>query len=136
VVTLRAPARDAVWTCSGAVLAAIANFVATDVLGDIAGVFAAALVVGLAGNTVARQLHRSSLSFIVPGTLILVPGSIGYESASSLVEGRTLSGIDTAFATVVTMLAITYGLIASTIVLPDQPAIAGGREGARRRGER
>jgi hypothetical protein len=47
-----------------------------------------------------------------------------------------VTGIDTAFDTIVTMLAITYGLIASTIVLPDQPAIAGAREGARWRGER
>jgi uncharacterized membrane protein YjjP (DUF1212 family) len=130
VVTLRAPARDAIWTCGGSVLAIVANLVATDVLGDIAGVFAAALIVGLAGNVVARQFRRSPLSFIVPGTLILVPGSIGYESASSLLEGRTVSGIDTAFNTVVTMLAITYGLIAATIVLPDQPAASGGREGA------
>jgi uncharacterized membrane protein YjjB (DUF3815 family) len=67
---------------------------------------------------------------------MLVPGSIGYDSASSLIEGRTVTGIDTAFDTIVTMLAITYGLIASTIVLPDQPAIAGAREGARWRGER
>ena len=34
-----------------------------------------------------------------------------------------------------TMLAITYGLIASTIVLPDLPAMSGGREDARRRRE-
>ena len=47
-----------------------------------------------------------------------------------------MSGIDTAFYTVVTMLAITYGLIASTIVLPDQPATSGGREGAWLRRER
>jgi uncharacterized membrane protein YjjP (DUF1212 family) len=136
VVTLRAPARDAIWTCSGAVLAIVANLVATDLLGDIAGVFAAAFVVGLAGIVITRRFRHSPLPFIVPGTLMLVPGSIGYDSASSLLEGRTVTGIDTAFDTIVTMLAITYGLIASTIVLPDQPATAGGRDGARRRGER
>jgi uncharacterized membrane protein YjjP (DUF1212 family) len=136
VVTLRAPARDAIWTCSGAVLAIVANLVTTDVLGDIAGVFAAALIVGLAGNVVASQFRHSLLPFIVPGILTLVPGGIGYESASSLLEGRTVSGIDTAFSTVVTMLAITYGLIASTIVRPDQPATSGGREAAWLRRER
>ena len=45
VVTLRAPTRDAIWTCTAAVLAIVANRVAAAVLGDVAGVFAAALVV-------------------------------------------------------------------------------------------
>jgi uncharacterized membrane protein YjjB (DUF3815 family) len=123
VVTLRAPARDAVWMCSAAMLATVANLVATDVLGDdIAGVFAAALVVGLVGHAVAHQYRRSALAFIVPGLLMLVPGAIGFESASSLLAGRTVSGVDAAFDTFVIMLAISYGLLISTLVLPDQPA--------------
>jgi uncharacterized membrane protein YjjB (DUF3815 family) len=98
VVTLRAPARDAVWMCSSAVLATVANLVATDVLGnDIAAVFAAALVVGLAGHAAAHRYRRSALAFIVPGLLMLVPGAIGFESATSLLAGRTVSGIAAAF---------------------------------------
>ena len=96
------------------------------ILGDIAGIFAAALVVGLAGNAIARRFRRSPLPFIVPGSLMLVPGSVGYESASSLLAGQTVSGIDTAFNTVVMLLAIAYGLVASTLVLPDQPVTPGG----------
>ena len=121
VVTLRAPARDALWTCSAAVLAVVANFFSRDILGDIAGVFAAALVVGIAGNAAGRKFRRSPLPFIVPGSLMLVPGSVGYESASNFLAGRTVTGIDTAFDTMVTLLAIAYGLVASTVVLPDPP---------------
>ena len=124
VVTLQAPARAAVWMCSAAVLATVANLVAVDILGDdVTGVFAAALVVGLAGHAVAHRYRRSALAFIVPGLLMLVPGGIGFESASSLLAGRTVSGIDAAFDTFVIMLAISYGLLVSTLVLPDQPAI-------------
>jgi uncharacterized membrane protein YjjB (DUF3815 family) len=123
VVTLRAPARDAVWMCSAAVLATIANLVATDILGDdVEGVFAAALMVGLAGHAVAHHYRRSALPFIVPGLLMLVPGGIGYESASSLLAGRTVRGIDAAFNMFVIMLAISYGLLVSTLVLPDRSA--------------
>ncbi len=118
VVTLRAPARDGIWTCSAAVLAIVANLVATDVLGEIAGVFAAAFMVGIAGNAVARYFRRSPPPFIVPGSLMLVPGSVGYKSASTLLAGRTVTGIDTAFDAVVTLLAIACGLVASTVVLP------------------
>jgi uncharacterized membrane protein YjjB (DUF3815 family) len=89
-------------------------------LGAIAGVFAAALFVGLAGNAAAHRFRRSPLTFIVPGLLMLVPGSIGYKSAASLMAGSTVTGIDTAFGTLVTLLAIAYGLVASRLVLPDQ----------------
>ncbi|MGH9869538.1 MAG: threonine/serine ThrE exporter family protein [Candidatus Polarisedimenticolia bacterium] len=130
VVTLRAPARDAIWTCSAAVLAIVANLVATRFLGGIAGVFVAALVVGLAGNVVARRLHRSPLPFIVPGSLMLVPGGIGYQSAASLLADQTLTGIDTAFDAIVILLAIAYGLVASTVLMPDRPAASPGREGS------
>src|SRR5262249_47743674 len=124
VVTLRAPARDAIWMCSAAVLATIANLVATQVLGDeVEGVFAAALVVGFAGHAVAHHSRRSALPFIVPGLLMLVPGGVGFESASSLLAGQTVSGINAAFTTFLIMLAISYGLLVSTLVLPDRPEL-------------
>jgi uncharacterized membrane protein YjjB (DUF3815 family) len=58
---------------------------------------------------------------------MLVPGSIGYESASSLLAGRTVTGIDTAFDAFVTLLAIVYGLLISTLALPDRPTTSSGR---------
>ena len=124
VVTLRAPTRDAVWTSSAAVLAVVAHRIATPALGNVAGVFAAALVIGLAGNAVARRLRRSPLSFIVPGSLMLVPGTFGYESATSLLSGLTVTGIESAVGTLAALLAIAYGLVAATLVLPDHPAVS------------
>jgi hypothetical protein len=47
---------------------------------------------------------------------------MGYWSAVNLAAGRTVKGIDTAFDTFVSLLAIAYGLLASTLILPDQPA--------------
>lgn len=119
VVTLQARARDALWTCSATLLAVLANDVATRFLGAIAGVFVASLLVGLTGNALARRLRRSPLTFVAPGLLMLVPGSIGYQSAASLLSGSTVTGIETAFATIVTLLAITYGLVTSRLILPD-----------------
>jgi uncharacterized membrane protein YjjP (DUF1212 family) len=121
VVTLRAPTRDVVWTCGAAVLAIVANLIATKALGKIAGVFVAGLLVGLAGNAIARHFRRSPLVFVVPGLLMLIPGTMGYWSAVNLTAGRTVKGIDTAFDTFVSLLAIAYGLLAATLILPDQP---------------
>jgi uncharacterized membrane protein YjjB (DUF3815 family) len=119
VITLSAPVRDAIWTSCATVMAVIVNNAATRLLGNLAGVFMAALAIGLAGNLLARRLHRSRLAFIVPGMLMLVPGSIGYQSAASFIAGETVTGVDTAFDTFSALLAIAYGLVASAFILSD-----------------
>jgi uncharacterized membrane protein YjjP (DUF1212 family) len=123
LVTLRAPLRNAIWTCGAAVLAVVANLITSSFFGDVAGVFVAALVVGLVGNLVARRFRHSPLAFVVPGLMMLVPSSIGFESADSLLAGRTMTGVDTAFDTVIALLAIAYGLLAATLVVPGQSTV-------------
>jgi uncharacterized membrane protein YjjP (DUF1212 family) len=120
-VTLRAPARDAIWTCSASLFAVVVQSLATTYLGSVAGVFMAALLLGLAGNLAGRRSHRSRLAFIVPGVLMLVPGSMGYESAADLMGGGTIAGVERASDMLVSILAISYGLIASTLTLRQKP---------------
>jgi uncharacterized membrane protein YjjP (DUF1212 family) len=128
VVMLRVTARDAIWTCSAAVLAVVLHRAAADVLGEVPGVFASAVAIGVAGNAVARRFRRSPLAFIVPGSLMLLPGSVGYQSASSFLAGQTTAGINTAYSTFVTMLAIAYGLVAATLILSDHASPARARD--------
>ncbi len=65
-----------------------ASRLASDVFGDMADVFTAALAVGRAGNALARRRRRSLLIFIVPGILILVPGATGFENSAELFDER------------------------------------------------
>jgi uncharacterized membrane protein YjjP (DUF1212 family) len=120
-VTLNAHHRDAVWAAGSAVLAIVADALAEPLIGKQAAVFAAALAVGLAGNAFALWRSRSALIVIVPGILMLVPGSLGYESAASLLGNNTVAGVDAAFDTLVVALSIVYGLIVSAALLPDRP---------------
>jgi len=117
-VTLRASWRAAPIMCSATVLAILTNAVGRSVFGAAAGVFVAALVIGVVGGIVGAQLRRSALVFIVPGVLILVPGSAGFDSLLKLLTGDTISGIDAGFDTFVTAMAIAYGLMAATVILP------------------
>ena len=86
--------------------------------GAAAGVFVAALAIGVIGGCSSGMLRRSPLVFIVPGVLILVPGSAGFNSLLKLLTGQTVSGIDAGFNTFVTAMSIAYGLMLSTVVLP------------------
>jgi uncharacterized membrane protein YjjB (DUF3815 family) len=49
---------------------------------------------------------------------MLVPGSAGFNSALLLLTNQTVTGITTAFDTLVTAIMIAYGLMVSTVLLP------------------
>ena len=117
-VTLRAQSRSAPVMCSATVLAVLANAAGKALFGAAAGVFVAALAIGTVGGVVSGALRRSPLVFIVPGVMILVPGSAGFNSILKLLTGQTVSGIDAGFNTFVAALAIAYGLMLSTVILP------------------
>jgi uncharacterized membrane protein YjjP (DUF1212 family) len=134
-VTLRAPARAAPVMCSATLLAILVNAAGKALLGPPAGVFVAALAIGVVGGVVATWLHRSPLGFIVPGVLILVPGSAGFNSILQLLTGQTVSGIDAGFNTFVTAMAIAYGLMLSTVVLPHRFTSVSARRTAESRSE-
>jgi uncharacterized membrane protein YjjP (DUF1212 family) len=117
-LTLRARYQDAFAMCAATVLALVANEVGAAIFGTRASVFVAALCIGVVGNLVGARLRRSPLVFIVPGVLMLVPGSAGYNSVLQLVTDQTISGINAGFDTFVTAISIAYGLMVSTLVLP------------------
>jgi uncharacterized membrane protein YjjP (DUF1212 family) len=131
-ITLRAQTRDAPVMCSATVLAILTNAAGRAIFGATAGVFVAALSIGAAGGLLSSPLRRSSLVFIVPGVLILVPGSSGFNSLLKLLTGQTVNGIDAGFDTFVTAMSIAYGLMVSAVILPRRftqirpnPAVSG-----------
>ena len=80
--------------------------------------FVAAVVVGVTGGLVGALLRRSALVFIVPGVLMLVPGSAGFSSVLQLLANQTVSGITAGFDTFVTAMSIAYGLMVATVLVP------------------
>jgi len=119
-VTLRAHWRAAPVMCGATLLALGANDVGRALFGPAGGVFVAALAVGVVGGLLGLFLRRSPLVFIVPGVLMLVPGSAGFNSALQLLTGQTVSGVAASFDTFVTAMSIAYGLMVSTVIVPRQ----------------
>ena len=56
---------------------------------------------------------------LVPGILLLVPGSVGYRSLSSLMERQTVAGIETAFSMILTAVALVAGLLIAGVIAPE-----------------
>jgi uncharacterized membrane protein YjjB (DUF3815 family) len=119
-VTLRAPYKAAPVMCAATLLAVSASAAGRSLFGPAAGTFVAALAIGTVGGLLAAPLRRPPLVFIVPGVLMLVPGSAGFNSLLQLLTGQTVSGIDAGFNAFVTAMAIAYGLMVSTVILPPR----------------
>jgi uncharacterized membrane protein YjjB (DUF3815 family) len=54
---------------------------------------------------------------LVPGIILLVPGSIGFKSITSLVNEQTLNGIESAFTTLLSAASLTAGLLFSNMIV-------------------
>jgi uncharacterized membrane protein YjjB (DUF3815 family) len=119
-VTLRAPYKAAPTMCAATLLAVTASAAGRSLFGPAAGTFVAALSIGTVGALLAVPLRRPQLVFIVPGVLMLVPGSTGFNSLLQLLTGQTVSGIDAGFNAFVTAMAISYGLLVATVILPPR----------------
>lgn len=119
-VTLRASFRAAPAMCAATLLAVTISALGRSVFGSAAGTFVAALAIGVVGGLLAARLRRPPLVFIVPGVLMLVPGSTGFNSLLQLLTGQTVSGIDAGFNAFVTAMAISYGLMAASVIVPSR----------------
>ena len=115
-VLLQGRTRDMPWI----VLASLAGFfggrAGNALLGPAIGACLGALSVGLAAHAYERWVGRPALVPLVPGVLLLVPGSTGFRSLAALVDQQVVVGIDTAFATLLTAASLVAGLLMAEMI--------------------
>lgn len=81
------------------------------------GICFAAACVGVLGNLFAQFADRPAVTVVLPGLIMLVPGSIGFRSVQSFMGAETLSGVESAFRVVVIGAALVVGLLLSNAVI-------------------
>jgi len=87
------------------------------------GAFFGALAVASFSNIMARTLDRPASVLLVPGILLLVPGSIGFRSMTSMLSADVIGGVETAFSMVLVAMAIVAGLLLANILVPARRAL-------------
>lgn len=117
-VLLKAELRDLPWLVMMGVFAFYGSRLGAEVLGPELGSFVGAFIVGIASNVFARVLDRPSQVLLVPGILLLVPGSIGFRSLNAMMEREVVSGIETAFSMLVIAVSLVAGMLMSNAVTP------------------
>src|SRR6266404_8995008 len=123
VVLLRARPRDIPVVVLASLLSFSGARVGALMFGPQLGVCLGAVIVGAASNLYARRFNRPSAVPLVPGIILLVPGSIGYGSLSKFLESDVLSGIDTAFTMMLVAVALVTGLLVSNLVVSPRRAL-------------
>jgi uncharacterized membrane protein YjjP (DUF1212 family) len=85
-------------------------------LGSFIGAFTAATV----SNLIARIRHQPASLTLVPAIVLLVPGSIGFSSLSSMLNRDVVPGVESAFRTVLVAVALATGLLIADVLVPSR----------------
>jgi uncharacterized membrane protein YjjP (DUF1212 family) len=118
-VILRAELRDAPWIVVAGALGVAGGRLGAATLGVELGAFAGALVVALVSTLFERLRRRSAAVVLVPGLLLLVPGTVGFRSLTALIERQALAGVETAFSAMLTAVALVAGLLTAGVLAPE-----------------
>ena len=119
-VLFRARPADIVWIVAASALAFGGARLGARGLGAELGAFVGALLLGMASNAAARLRNRPSVVTIVPGMMLLVPGSLGFRSLESLLARDVVAGVGTAFSMLLVAVAIAAGLLFANALVPSR----------------
>jgi len=111
-VLLQANAKDAPWIVLAAATAYLTSRIAGQALGEELGAFLGALMVSGGSTVIALRRDTTPIVTIVPGLLILVPGSIGLRSVTSFSQQKVVTGIETAFKVALIGVSLAAGVLA------------------------
>jgi uncharacterized membrane protein YjjB (DUF3815 family) len=119
-VLLKALPRHIPWILAGGAVGFLGSQGGNLLLGPEFGVFAGALSVGIGSNLFARFTNRPAAITMVPGVLLLVPGSMGFRSVTALLEREVIAGVDTLFQMLLLAISLVAGLFFANLVSPER----------------
>jgi uncharacterized membrane protein YjjP (DUF1212 family) len=80
----------------------------------------AVMLVSIAGNVYSRITSNPASVMQIPGIILLVPGSIGFNSLSAMYTNDTMNGVQAAFNAVIIAVAISVGLLVGNLLVPPK----------------
>ena len=116
-VLFEARTKDMHWVLLSAVVGFISSFLGNTFLGNELGPFIGGFCVGTFSNAMARFMKRPASLFIIPGIILLVPGSIGYKSFSMMFEKNIIQGLESSFTMIAVALSIVTGLLIGNLTI-------------------
>ena len=113
--------RDAIWGVVAGLIAYLSAEAGNYLFGAELGAMLGAMVVGVYANVYARIRNTPSHIVLLPGIVLLVPGSKAYMGLSSLVSGQEiLSNSASGGQIFLTFMALIAGLMFANVILPPR----------------
>lgn len=122
-VLFRVKPRDVWVVVPAAVVGYTASRLGATWAGAEIGACIGAFAVGIYANAFARLTRRPTAITMVPGLMLLVPGSLGFRSVSSFLAQDAVAGVQTAFTMVFVATAIVTGLLIANVLLPSRQSL-------------
>ncbi|MEM6962794.1 MAG: threonine/serine exporter family protein [Myxococcota bacterium] len=92
-------------------------------LGPEIGALLGGFTVALLSHFYVRKVDRPAVVVSIPGILILVPGTMGFLTLSSLLESDVVGAVNTAFSMLMVAMAIATGVLVATLAYPPRRAL-------------
>ena len=120
---LKARPQDRIWVLFATAVALGGSRLGGWILGAELGAFVAALLVATAAHVFSRFFDRPLAIILTPGILSLVPGSIGFLSVNSLLDGDVVVAVATAFRMLLVAMALAAGILVATAAVPPRRSL-------------
>lgn len=120
VVLFKAHPKDTHWVFIACLLAFQSARWGSTWFGPEMGTFLASFILASSANLFARISKRPASIMMVPGVMLLVPGSVGYKSLSSMLSQNTVSGVESAFSMVLLAVALVSGILFAGGMVPNR----------------
>ena len=122
-IILRAQAQDFGWVCASCIVAIATSRVFGSLPGHQVAAFGSAFVIGVLTNLTARYLRIPQAVMLIPGILVLVPGSLSYQSILAVFQTDTSNALILAVDAVLASILIVAGTLLSQIVVRPLPRL-------------
>lgn len=115
VALFQARMRDSFWVVLAGLIAYASARYGSSLLGPVAGAFCGAFVIGGVSHLFRFIFDRPNSIMLVPGIILLVPGSVGFRSLHALLEQNVVAGLDIAFQMILAGISLVIGLLLSSV---------------------
>lgn len=119
-VVFRARPRDYLPITAAGAIGFYGGRLGLHVFGPELGAAVGALSVGLASNLWSRIRDQPAAVTVLPGLILLVPGSLGLRSFYSFLSNESLSGLDAAVGVLLVAVSLVFGLLLANGLLPSR----------------
>jgi uncharacterized membrane protein YjjP (DUF1212 family) len=122
-VIFRAPPRDLHWILGVGAIAYATNRFGSISLGADVSTWLAALVLGLLSSAYSRRMRRPATVTLVPGLMLLVPGSMGLRSLLLMMDQNVMTGLEGAFQMAMVAATLATGLLVADILFAPKKSL-------------